>query len=480
MRQGDPLKATPGPARTRAPAPPAPPEGGPAAAPEAKSPFGKAEATVVENVEALAIAVVMALVIRHYSVEAFKIPTDSMKPTLFGDTKEPQTNRVLVGGDRILVDKTAYQYGGEPRRWDVVVFRYPLNVAKNFIKRLVGLPGEHVEIRNADIFVNGAIQRKPARIQEAVWIPLEAPGGRLPTVGRVGPWTVPNRGARKEEESLRITGEADVRVAADFGPDNEFLLTNQEQCRAWDVRLSMKARVEGTGGLLKVRIGHPGRGQSFTAVLPSEGAASDAGIEVPEGSAVEEWERREPGFRLKPGRLHRVAFHHADAALALRVDGQVVAAVRVAPPVRFEPSESAASTLDLWASKGTNALIQEARLFRDIHYESKGASDVTIPDGHYFMLGDNSRFSKDSRLWDLLTVRLPDGSIRKGEYEDLEGGFHQVHRVFVDQFGNEWPPTVEKELSRERYPFVPRKGLIGRAFFVFWPVWPEFRPKFIR
>lgn len=446
-----------------------------------KTPFGKVEANIVENVEALAIAVVMALVIRHYSVEAFKIPTDSMKPTLFGDQKDPrEPQKIAQGGDRILVDKTAYRYGGEPERWDVVVFRYPLNISKNFIKRLVGLPGEHVEIRNADIFVNNVIQRKPARIQEAVWIPLEGPGSRLPTVGRVGPWTVPSRGAKKEEEALRITGEADVRVPADFGADNEFLLTNQEQCRAWDIRVSMRARIEGSGGLLKIRITHPSRGQTFTAVLPSEGATMEAGLELPGEVTVEEWEKREPGFRLEPGRFHRVSFHHVDASLALRVDGRLVAGVRIAPPGRFESSGAAASTLDLWASKGTAARIEGARLFRDIHYENRDTFDVRIPEGHYFMLGDNSKFSKDSRLWYLQTVRFPDGTVRKGEFEDVEGGFHPVHRAFVDQYGNEWPPTIEKELSKEPYPFVPRKGLIGRAFFVFWPVWPEFRPKFIR
>ena len=81
------------------------------------------ERWIKENVEAVAIAVVMALVIRQFAIEAFKIPTESMAPTLLGE--------VLGGtGDRILVDKVAFRMGS-PARGDVIVFKYPLTASKN-------------------------------------------------------------------------------------------------------------------------------------------------------------------------------------------------------------------------------------------------------------------------------------------------------------------------------------------------------------
>ena len=93
------------------------------------------------------------LVLRSFVFEPFRIPSDSMMPT-------------LLDGDFIIVNKFAYGLRlpvlnrkivatGEPQRGDVVVFRYPLDPSTNFIKRLVGLPGDHVEVRDNRILVNG-------------------------------------------------------------------------------------------------------------------------------------------------------------------------------------------------------------------------------------------------------------------------------------------------------------------------------------
>src|SRR5580700_9747021 len=93
------------------------------------------------------------LVLRAFVFEPFRIPSDSMMPT-------------LVDGDFIIVNKFAYGLRlpvinqkivpiGEPQRGDVVVFHYPPDPAVNFIKRLVGLPGDHVEVRDNRISING-------------------------------------------------------------------------------------------------------------------------------------------------------------------------------------------------------------------------------------------------------------------------------------------------------------------------------------
>ncbi|MBU1888093.1 MAG: signal peptidase I, partial [Candidatus Omnitrophica bacterium] len=85
-----------------------------------------------EWVEPIVIAVVLALIIRTFVVQAFKIPTGSMRPT-------------LMEGDRILVNKFIYKFR-EPVRGDVIVFVSSEDKKKDFIKRLVGLPGEEIEI----------------------------------------------------------------------------------------------------------------------------------------------------------------------------------------------------------------------------------------------------------------------------------------------------------------------------------------------
>ncbi|MFM2288780.1 MAG: hypothetical protein RL684_1923 [Pseudomonadota bacterium] len=95
----------------------------------------------------------LVLVIRAFVFEPFRIPSDSMMPT-------------LLDGDFILVNKWAYGMRlpitngkflqvGEPQRGEVVVFRFPPNPAENFIKRVVGLPGDHVQVRNDQLVING-------------------------------------------------------------------------------------------------------------------------------------------------------------------------------------------------------------------------------------------------------------------------------------------------------------------------------------
>jgi signal peptidase I len=95
----------------------------------------------------------VVLVLRSFIFEPFRIPSDSMMPT-------------LLDGDFIIVNKYAYGLRlpvmnrkvvdiGEPKRGDVVVFRFPPNPSVNFIKRLVGLPGDHVEVRDNHVYING-------------------------------------------------------------------------------------------------------------------------------------------------------------------------------------------------------------------------------------------------------------------------------------------------------------------------------------
>lgn len=85
--------------------------------------------------------------------------------------KDPRYYRPVFKGDQIFVLKCIYQFF-EPNRWDVVVFKNPLEPRINYIKRLIGKPGEKVEILDGDIYINDRIVRKPPSVQEELWMPI--------------------------------------------------------------------------------------------------------------------------------------------------------------------------------------------------------------------------------------------------------------------------------------------------------------------
>jgi signal peptidase I len=111
------------------------------------------KSTVREYAESIGVAVAIALLLRAFVVEAFQIPSGSMIPT-------------LEVGDHIFVSKFAYGLTipftntkivqlGEPKRGDIIVFKYPLDQSTDYIKRVVGLPGDVIEMRQEELYVNG-------------------------------------------------------------------------------------------------------------------------------------------------------------------------------------------------------------------------------------------------------------------------------------------------------------------------------------
>ena len=114
---------------------------------------------IKEWIESILIAVVLALFIRAFFIQAFRIPTGSMKPT-------------LQEGDKIMVNKllfgpkipfTNFRFPGirEPKRGDIIVFIYPEDRKKDFIKRLVALNGETAEISDGNILIDGEPIKEP-------------------------------------------------------------------------------------------------------------------------------------------------------------------------------------------------------------------------------------------------------------------------------------------------------------------------------
>ena len=155
------------------------------ARPAAPRTAAKAKSTVREYAEALAVAFLLALFIRTFLVQAFKIPSGSMLET-------------LQIGDHILVNKLRYgiRLPGigkrvvkfqDPRRGDVIVFVYPVDPSKDFIKRVIGEPGDTVEVKHKQVLINGA------KIDDPYGQFVEGPGdtSRLTPRDNFGPVTVP-------------------------------------------------------------------------------------------------------------------------------------------------------------------------------------------------------------------------------------------------------------------------------------------------
>src|SRR6185312_11414676 len=167
--------------------------------PDETKPAPPADGGWRETVESVAMAVILALLFRGYVAEAFVIPTGSMAPTLVGRHKDifcpkcgvqyqvsgsdEQREERITGdqvysttcpvcryshwldpirhpnegsfsGDRIIVGKFSYDFS-EPKRWDVIVFKFPGNAVQNYIKRLTGLPGERVRIVGGNLYTCG-------------------------------------------------------------------------------------------------------------------------------------------------------------------------------------------------------------------------------------------------------------------------------------------------------------------------------------
>lgn len=120
---------------------------------QAKKPAQKKKGVIREYAEAIVVALVLALILRAYVVEAFKIPSGSMIPTLLvGD--HLLVNKMVYGVDVPFMDEKALVYRN-PAIYDIIVFRYPKDPKKNFIKRVIGTAGDVVEIRDKEVFVNG-------------------------------------------------------------------------------------------------------------------------------------------------------------------------------------------------------------------------------------------------------------------------------------------------------------------------------------
>ena len=152
-------------------------------------PYSKS--TAREYFESIAIAVILALFVRTFAVQAFKIPTGSME------------NSLLIG-DHLLVNKFVFAPTGfdfekmllptrKIARGNVVVFKYPEDPSRDFIKRVIGLPGEVVELQNKNVYIDGNVLDE--RYTKFLELPLEDPSEKdqnnFDVRRQYGPVTIP-------------------------------------------------------------------------------------------------------------------------------------------------------------------------------------------------------------------------------------------------------------------------------------------------
>ena len=389
--------------------------------------------TIREYAESLAVAFIMAMVIRHFVVEAFRIPTASMEPTLIG--REP-------GGDRILVSKFEYDLH-KPRPWDIIVFKIdqaridyyrrlsgfgrpprpdyyerhfeaewpkiPPGVRSitngtvehpgsadyvNYVKRLVGLPGQTIEVINGDVYIDGEIARKPEEVENELLVPVTS-DQILKNNNKTffDDWAgAPAETVTAEDGSIALKGSAtsgDCEVSC-LNP----VYDSVERHSVGDVKLSFRFRHTGGAGRLFARLTRDGRVYAFYVPLgmPEETPRLMVGNDVAATAA-------EP---VVADGEHLVEFSNIDARGTLKVDGKTLISFDAAEPSAVGGLRNGIQ----FGAVGCDVAVRDVRLWRDIFYTSGGrqqkfavGSAFTLGDNEYFVLGDNSPNSFDSRCW---------------------------------------------------------------------------------
>ncbi len=178
----------------------------------------RTKSTLREYTEAILIALALALLIRTFIIQAFKIPSGSMKNTLLvGDHILVSKfsygvhipNEIPFSGYKLFDDITLFQ--GVPERNDIIVFKYPKNEKRDFIKRVIGLPGETIELRRQKVYINNKLLEEPFAKH------TELPGNFLVPRDDLGPLRVPEGHVfvmgdnRENSQDGRYWGFLDVR-----------------------------------------------------------------------------------------------------------------------------------------------------------------------------------------------------------------------------------------------------------------------------
>jgi signal peptidase I len=454
---------------------------------------------ITENIECLAIAIVMALILKFFLIEAYKIPTGSMQPTIIGNEEQGIF-------DRVLVNKFIYQLS-EPKRWDVIVFKYPLNQSKNYIKRLIGLPNERVEIKNGDIYINDAIERKPESAVRAVM--KQVFPTRLNNESFHGFFKTEGDCEVRDKDRVSFTGPGFITtkdsIRADYlhGYDPDYKIPRPDFVRrsetqaVGDLRIAFEVTLHDDRGGIQARIQEEGKAHTFFLKgknHPEPSYISTGRVRnIEEAGAKEVW--TDPDRILEAGKTYEVCFSNIDDRLRILLDGDEIACYEYEDggvPGKHRDNRITFGPLECGAD------FEDICVFRDIYYlpggNGTGPDVYEVPVDHYFALGDNTQNSSDSRLWSSLAITRPDGTVDKGNNE-LYPHHRSVQEVmlkrfvrsglaFTDIYGdNRVIPPSEISYCKARVQsehYIHKKLMLGKALVIFWPIYPHFRWKLIR
>lgn len=449
-----------------------------------------------DNIEAITVSIVVIVLFKYFVLEAYQIPTGSMQPTLMGWTPSAAVTKRLgqTGGvhDRVLVDKFSYHFR-DPKRWEVAVFKYPLDRSKNYIKRIVGMPDEVLKILHGDLYTSTSgdkltVLRRPRSVLLSMMRLLDTEGEWRPDGGgwsvtgdtlggeRAGEISFPRKTAGVRDnfqdgypavlrEAMALEGVGKGSGRRDVGD------------------LRFEASVHALEACTSVTIVLTEAKRTYSFTLPGPDAAQGARPTISYGEAQDAGDP----WRLPSGSVS-IAVQNVDDLLQLEIEGEVVASLEV--EAAAQPTGSGVRLI----SQGSGATFNQVRVLRDIYYTSQGQKRTSwnIPAASYVVLGDNTQDSSDSRDWTFARYSVPtegDEAVVRGNWRPARrqtggasGGNPQTVRnpwgsetvFFQDELGERWvfqnPPATQ--LEREFSSFVPRSMILGRAVMVVWPLSP--------
>ena len=449
-------------------------------------------------IEVVVFAVVMALGLKVFAIEAYQIPTGSMMPTLMGTGLVDEVTEAPKGSihDRVLVDKLSFLLR-DPLRWEVVVFRYPLDTHTNYVKRLVGMPGEELWVREGDLYRRDlgssdefTILRKPMGIQNKLWKRC------WPTPGvEAERWTGWNLTGSFDNDEGRIStdGRSRLKLAkpiVDFFrhgyPDAIYNRIPRvgagisRQRIVGDLRVATDLRVDAESSPLEIRM----EAGAYPVQLDLDPVRDLLLLTVPtQDMVVEE-------LPLSPGTVVEVDLAFWDHRVRCFVEAGGKSFV-YEQDLELEVAEPTRNGVQFFTEQG-GWTIDSPTLWRDVHYLSSLQSSYSAPfeiaEGHYFMMGDNTQTSHDSRDWEARVIEPanPDevgidllrgdnfaGSVNPFTNNPRWNGERTI-MTFRNEHGEMFTvPNGEMGADREEpAPLVPRRNIIGKAQAVFLPIPP--------
>jgi signal peptidase I len=437
-----------------------------------------------------------------------------MEPTLLGDVNRDhpidgsngcpfRDDHFPGGGDRIMVTKYYYDFS-DIERFDVVVFKFPLNQAKNFIKRVVGLPNEELKIWQGDLYARPkggekfAIVRRPLRIQDSIWISA-AGAGRLLRDAQTfqNHWdALPSSGTRSAQHTLIDEELSTQEVGGERGV--KFLFTppiNDGQGAVGDVHVAFDFELTSPRGRLFAEVTNSHG--TFELSLETDGEsqlrayAPDSGKSQPTRRVA-----LKNNFHPVMDRRYKLDLAVYDGMAVARINGEVLADLTFLAFREDETREKEfGNTLISFGSREVTFKARNLKIGRDIYYRPARSSydyglkedtAVEIPNGQYLMMGDNVANSHDSRAWVETVFKLKDG--REIVCESQEINKHEAQMRLKEKLGLDHLPDYvidadrhgneiffsQKDIeggspTKREFRFVDRKYIVGKGLWIWWP-----------